>query len=152
MSGKCGFYWLIEGQLAGSAYPSKCLEWMYHEKGIRAIISLEPLAFDTIEKAQSLGINVQTCSIPDFTAGTLEQRNNIIQCIDQFLAQELPTLVHCKGGLGRTGMILAIYLVKRRGLDPKLAIMQIRALREGSIEEGTQQREAVYSADEDMNG
>ncbi|MFX1319991.1 MAG: dual specificity protein phosphatase family protein, partial [Promethearchaeota archaeon] len=58
----------------------------------------------------------------------------------------LPTLVHCYGGLGRTGMILALYLVRRKGVRPESAITQIRQLQPGSIEPNTGQEEVIYAA------
>jgi ADP-ribosyl-[dinitrogen reductase] hydrolase len=42
-------------------------------------------------------------------------------------------LIHCKGGLGRAGMIAARLLVEL-GLPPEHAIAQIRAVRPGAIE------------------
>jgi protein-tyrosine phosphatase len=41
--------------------------------------------------------------------------------------------VHCGGGLGRTGTLLACYLVDR-GLNDDEAIARVRATRTGSIE------------------
>jgi protein-tyrosine phosphatase len=35
-------------------------------------------------------------------------------------------VVHCSGGVGRTGVILAAWLVARRGLSPKSAISTIK--------------------------
>lgn len=147
MNEHCGFYWVDEGRLAGSAYPAKCLEWMYARQGIRAILSLEPLTSDDAVKARNLGMQVYSVSIQDFTAGTPDQRIKVLRLIDQLLKQGLPTLVHCKGGLGRTGMILALYLIKHKGLKPDIAIEQIRELREGSIEPGTGQEEVIHSAE-----
>jgi protein-tyrosine phosphatase len=42
-------------------------------------------------------------------------------------------VVHCKGGLGRAGMIAARLLVEL-GMEPKLAIRQVRCERIGAIE------------------
>ncbi len=148
MSNTCGFYWLEHGRLAGSAYPGSCLEWLYLTQGIRAIISLEPLKPPDLDRAKRLGFQVLTVEISDFTAGSPEQRNRVIQAIDDFYAKNLATLIHCQGGLGRTGMILAIYLVQRHGIEPHTAIAQIRALRAGSIEANTGQEEAIIMAKE----
>ncbi|MFX1490851.1 MAG: dual specificity protein phosphatase family protein [Promethearchaeota archaeon] len=146
MTETCGFYWVEKGSLAGSAYPEPCLEWLYHHKGIRAIVSLEPLSPSGVEKARQLGMEVVVVQIPDYTAGTSNQRNLALQAIDKFLQAQQPTLVHCYGGLGRTGMILALYLVKKENLPPQKAIKRIRKLRKGSIEANTGQEEAILSS------
>ncbi len=144
MAETCGFYWLVEGELAGSAYPGPCLDWLYAEQGIRAILSLQRLTSDDLQQAESLGFQVKTIAITDFTAGSPEQRKNAIRAIDEFLENNLPTLVHCQGGLGRTGMVLALHLVHRKGVTPESAISQIRQLRKGSIEANTGQEKAIY--------
>ncbi len=39
------------------------------------------------------------------------------------------TLVHCRQGKDRTGLFMAYYLCKRRGLEPEAALAQIRSVR-----------------------
>ena len=146
-SESCGFFWVEEGRLAGSAYPSQCLRWLKEEKGIKAILSLEPLKEQDIAKAEQLGFIIKTINIQDYTAGKLEQRKEAIELIDYLLKLNHPTLVHCYGGLGRTGMILAIYLVTRKGFSPQSAIETIRALQPGAIEEKTGQKEAIFNSE-----
>ncbi|MBD8676856.1 ADP-ribosylglycohydrolase family protein [Sphingomonas sp. CFBP 13720] len=48
-------------------------------------------------------------------------------------------LVHCKGGLGRAGMIAARLLIDL-GLDPVQAITSVRAVRPGAIETSAQEK------------
>ena len=47
-------------------------------------------------------------------------------------------LIHCKGGLGRTGLVAARLLVEL-GLDPEDAIRRVRKARPGSIETTAQE-------------
>ena len=42
-------------------------------------------------------------------------------------------LIHCRGGLGRTGLVAGLILVER-GCAPRDAIQQVRAARRGAIE------------------
>jgi ADP-ribosyl-[dinitrogen reductase] hydrolase len=42
-------------------------------------------------------------------------------------------LIHCKGGLGRTGMVAARLLVER-GVDPEAAMREVRVVRPNAIE------------------
>jgi atypical dual specificity phosphatase len=45
--------------------------------------------------------------------------------IDAYFARQLSVCVHCKAGLGRTGTVLAAYLIWR-GRDVRAAIAEIR--------------------------
>lgn len=51
--------------------------------------------------------------------------------------------VHCMHGHGRTGTMLACYLVKKRKISGIEAINQIRAMRHGSIETHEQEKAVV---------
>jgi ADP-ribosyl-[dinitrogen reductase] hydrolase len=46
-------------------------------------------------------------------------------------------LIHCRGGLGRTGMVAARLLVEM-GMDARAAIAAVRQARPGAIETGAQ--------------
>jgi atypical dual specificity phosphatase len=48
-------------------------------------------------------------------------------------------MVHCAAGIGRTGTILASYLVKYQNLTAKDAIAKIREERPGSIQSESQE-------------
>lgn len=48
-------------------------------------------------------------------------------------------VIHCKGGLGRTGTIAARLLIEF-GTDPKTAIQSVRKARPGAIENSVQER------------
>ena len=48
-------------------------------------------------------------------------------------------LIHCKGGLGRTGLVAARLLVEY-GIPPVQAICRVRAVRPGAIENSVQER------------
>ena len=41
--------------------------------------------------------------------------------------------VHCKAGLGRTGVLICAYLIKHHGFSPEEAIGYIRICRPGSV-------------------
>jgi atypical dual specificity phosphatase len=79
--------------------------------------------------------------VADFTPPTLEQLERGVAALEQAHASGQKVAVHCGAGLGRTGTLLACYLV-RRGLGPDEAIARIRSVRPGAVET-TQQELAV---------
>lgn len=132
------FGWLIPGALVGTSRPlsDDALDALT-ARGIRAVVSLteEPLADDALRRGDFASVHLP---IADFTAPTPDQVAAAVAAIDDFRACGLPTAVHCAAGLGRTGTILACYLVSQ-GADPDTAIAEIRTRRPGSIETAEQE-------------
>lgn len=134
------FSWLIENQLAGVSYPRSEDELvLLQQLGVKALLSLteKPVPAHLLLKYE---FEVKHIPLADFTAPTLDQVEQAIASIDGFLARDLPVVVHCGAGLGRTGTILASYLVSQ-GYSAKDAIEQVRTKRPASIE--TPAQEAV---------
>ena len=52
-------------------------------------------------------------------------------------------LIHCKGGLGRSGMIAARLIVELGAMTPEEAIRQVRASRPGAIETRAQEQHVL---------
>jgi atypical dual specificity phosphatase len=135
------FSWLEPSKIAGCARPVAESELRaVKEQGIKAIVSLTgtPLQPDVVAK---LGLEYKHSPVSDFRAASPEQLKEIIRFIDEKIAQSKPVLVHCGEGKGRTGTILAAYLVSH-GLGTDEAIRVIREERPGSIET-VEQEDAV---------
>jgi len=91
---------------------------------------------DIGEQIQSRGIQWRHLPIADFSTPSqhFEQRWITEGAeIRRLLSDGVDILVHCKGGLGRAGMISARLLVEL-GMDPKQAIRAVRRARPGTIE------------------
>ena len=131
------FSWLIEGKLAGSAIPTskKEVEWM-KEEGVKSIVTIreEPLDDDWIDDIEYLHIHSNDMGVPEF--------DDLIFSVD-FIHRRLennePVMVHCLAGLGRTGTILACYLIKYKKMSADDAITKIRKERSGSIQSYSQE-------------
>jgi atypical dual specificity phosphatase len=136
------FSWVIPNRLAGSARPlhPDAIE-AFSRRGVAAVVSLteEPLPAELVRRA---GLECAHVPVVDFTAPTLAQLEEAIAAIDGFLEQERPVAVHCAAGMGRTGTILACYLV-RQGMSAADAITSVRERRPQSIE--TPEQEAAVA-------
>lgn len=134
-----GFSWVIPQQLAALARPSSVddLHWL-RQNGIDVILSAmeDPLPRLWINDAGLMAVHVP---IVDMEAPTNEQFDAAVDAIVNARTHEMAIAVHCLAGRGRTGTILAGYLV-HTGLPAAEAMARIRALRPGSIETPDQER------------
>lgn len=125
--------WLFENKLAAMAYPqSEDAFTLLYQIGIRAVLNLSetPLPY---EAPNTLGLLTRHIPIADFSAPTLQQAKEAVTVISSCLDRNMPVAVHCLAGLGRTGTILACYLVGME-MSANNAIIIIREWRPGSIE------------------
>jgi atypical dual specificity phosphatase len=133
------FSWVLPGALAGSMGPTERRHLIYFERhDVTAMVRLEE---NTIS-GEPWGFVEMFDPVPDFSAPTAEQIDRIISFIEQQIETwERPTVVTCAAGIGRTGTILASYLVNT-GWEAEESINFIRQLRPGSIQTA-QQEDAV---------
>ncbi len=127
------FSWLVENKLAALSYPeSEDAFTILWKIGIRALLNLAevPLPGEILKK---VGILTEHIPIVGYTAPTRHQVEQALAMIHFCLDRNMPVAVHCDAGLGRTGTILACYLVGQ-GTSADRAITTIREWRPGSIE------------------
>ena len=135
------FTWIDKPFVAGMARPATPgeLAWL-RDQGIQLLISLteEPLRRDWINEAGLFAMHVP---VEDLHPPSPKQIDLCLSAIVKARAKQFGVGVHCGAGLGRTGTVLACYLVTQ-GLSGRDAIARVRQLRPGSIET-PEQEEAV---------
>ena len=134
-----GFTWVEKPHLAGLAYPESVedLKWL-RRNGIEILITLteSPVRRDWVNEAGLMAVNVP---VPDMQAPANHQLDHILDTIRKANESGMGVAVHCGAGLGRTGTVLAGWLVSQ-GKTPREAIAEVRELRPGSVETAEQER------------
>lgn len=146
-----GFYWLIEGVLAGCGRPGRFgtrdapasldddLAWL-RAQGIGAVLSLTetPLTAGTLDRHGLIELHLP---VDDLRAPTPWQLDAALDFIDGQRARGRSVAVHCLMGQGRTGTVLAAYLI-RGGLGAEEALRELRAACPGAVA-AAEQEEAL---------
>jgi protein-tyrosine phosphatase len=138
-------YWAERGRLAGSCMPRSVEELRGIRKaGIRRVVVLPegheiadrwgdgPSYFEALS---TFDLEFLHEPVPDMEAPTVGQLVEILRWIG-----EAPSLVHCIGGIGRTGTVIASWLIVERGMPAHEALDTVRSLRPGSVQSYSQMR------------
>ena len=142
------FSWIIENKLAGSAIPTSIdeVKWVI-DQGVKSIVTIreEPLDESWVKDVNYLHILSNDMSVPEF--------DDLIYAVDfihRRITNNEPVLVHCLAGMGRTGVILACYLIKYQKMSASEATEKIREERPGSIQSYPQE-EIIFRFEKSLN-
>lgn len=135
------FRWILPNALAGSAQPglfTSVEEDMdrLDRLGIKVIVTLteKPLAGLDPDRFEVIHFPIDDMGIP-----TPRSASGLCDEVMARLEQNRPVLMHCKGGAGRTGLMLACCLV-RLGRAPETAVREVRTVNNAYIQTSTQER------------
>jgi len=127
------FSWVVPGKLAGTGLPVTYDEfnWII-EQGIRVVVTVREVSLPAPwlkDIDDYLHLRVE-----DYGSPPLEMLADAVSFIDKQIDRGKPVVVHCAAGKGRTGEVLAAYLIMKEKLTATEAIEKIRTIRPGSVQ------------------
>ena len=136
------FSWLLKDKLAGSGMPTSVEEisWV-QKKGVKSIVTMTEQALPASWLEDIAYLHVPT---EDLTAPEIQKIDATVDYIHDRIKSNEPVMVHCAAGIGRTGTILASYLIKYQNFTAKKAIEKVRLERPGSIQSDSQETAVVF--------
>jgi hypothetical protein len=138
-------YWVLPGELLAGEYPGRREELETGKRiqgliqaGIRTCIDLTkpgelgPSYREVfLEELSHYGYegNYYHFPIYDFGVPDAEQLVRTLDKIDESITGNQPVYVHCRAGIGRTGLVVGCYLVRhgKTGDEALIAIKQLRS-------------------------
>ena len=151
-------YWIEgpwPGRLAVSPRP-RGGEWLEDEirawslSGISVVVSLltrdEMKELDlSDEEERCLASNISFISLPIEDLGVPASRDdavNLITALERLLVEGHNVVIHCRGGIGRSGLLAASLLVAS-GIEPEAALQRVSSARGFSVPETPEQKQWV---------
>ncbi len=131
------FKWIIQDKLAQAPMP-RLSELAYLRRFFDAVIVLtmpheQPLSERYVEMLESHGFQVLHVPTPDYHPLELFDLLRTSIFIDENLRESRRVLVHCMGGIGRSGLVTTAYLIYK-GYDLYSALKHVRTTVPGAVE------------------
>lgn len=138
-----GFHWIVPGKLAGCPAPGVSAPIDYDldllaKTGITRLITLTETDLDqaALHKHHLMNLHLP---IFDREAPSISQTHMLLVRMQKFIASGEVLAVHCKAGLGRTGTILAAWLIRDGGLTASDSMARLRRIEPGFIQSVAQE-------------
>jgi ABC-type phosphate transport system ATPase subunit len=146
--GPAGFHWLVPGKLAGCAEPGAVMALdhdleLLARAGVHTLITLTERDLDPAALARHRLTNLHL-PVLDRQAPTLAQAYMLASRIQRLMDHELTVAVHCKAGIGRTGVVLAAWMIREGGYGAVGALQRLRRVNPAYVQ--TQEQEAFLLA------
>ena len=137
-----GFSWVEENRLAGTSVPAsrEHLEALVQE-GVAHLVSLSP---ETPPPSTPIdGLTITFIPVEDFEAPNSKNFRCFFKLCKRAHARDQAVAVHCRGGNGRTGTMLAAYFIWRYNYNAEAAVKFLRTMRPWSVESQDQMEALV---------
>jgi protein-tyrosine phosphatase len=140
-------YWVIPGMFLAGEYPGRREDFETRHRiqallknGIRVCIDLtkpgeilpsyREILLEELQQYQYEG-KYYHFPIYDFGIPEKDQMQRTLDMLGQCIAEKMPVYLHCRAGIGRTGLTVGCFLV-RHGLTGDQALEEINRLRKDS--------------------
>ncbi|NOT15429.1 MAG: hypothetical protein HOP21_07625 [Methylotenera sp.] len=141
--GPAGFSWIVPGMIAGCPMPGVSAPMSYDldllaNIGITVLITLTE---EDIYQAELKAAGLSNVHLPiyDREAPSLSQMHMLLLKMQRLISQGEVLAVHCLAGLGRTGTVLAAWMIKEGGLSAEEAMRRLRLINPGFIQSVVQE-------------
>lgn len=150
--GPNGFHWLVPGKLAGCPMPGVVFAAdhdlaLLRGMGVTVLVNLTENPMPDALLAPH-GLRSYHLGIADRGAPPLLWAKLLLAKIEVMLREGEVVAVHCLAGLGRTGMVLAAWLV-REGLTADEALRRLRTLEPGFVQ-SREQEDLLHALEENL--
>jgi atypical dual specificity phosphatase len=137
-----GLRWVIPGSLGGMHQPGLLGDMdgdfaALNALGVDTLVTLTEAPLDT-SAADPGRLRVLWLPIDDMQAPELDACRQLLSELNVEMEQGRHVVFHCRGGLGRTGLMLACFLIAHRGMSPEQAIEHVRKVNPNYIQSQVQ--------------
>lgn len=147
-------YWVLPGKLLAGAYPGAPDPEGHRKKvtdlldaGVRAFVNLmeqdetnhEGQAFNPYQELVCSIVPDATCerfAVKDLSVSTVDEMTTILDAIDGHLEQGRTVYIHCWGGVGRTGTVVACWMLRHGLATVEDVLGKLKSLRRQDQERG----------------
>ena len=137
-------YWVLNGRLGGRCHPDNA-EWSPKElkdSGIGLVISLESISDQQESDLKAFNIQHIDEHFADYTAPGEEEMERINRAMSDFwdTHPREKILVHCAGGNGRTGTVIAARMIWESDAHTSIevALRRLRSVNKNAVESDAQ--------------
>ena len=88
----------------------------------------------SLDEWERRGVKILHSPIEDFTAPSLDQLLEILRWIEARVVEGKKVLIHCLGGLGRSGTVATAWVMYSKKLPLREALRRVRSVRPGAVE------------------